>query len=43
MNKNAIALGMKNTNFCNPHGLPHQEAKSTASDMAKLCCVCMEY
>ena len=42
MNKNARLLGLKSTKFANPHGLPHQEARSTANDMAKLCCTCMK-
>jgi serine-type D-Ala-D-Ala carboxypeptidase (penicillin-binding protein 5/6) len=42
MNKQARALGLKHTQFGNPHGLPNQCAKSTASDLAKLCCRCMK-
>lgn len=42
MNKQARILGLKNTQFGNPHGLPHQGAKSTAADLAKLCCKCMK-
>lgn len=42
MNKQARMIGLKNTQFGNPHGLPHQAAKSTASDLAKLCCRCMK-
>lgn len=42
MNKQARVLGLKNTQFGNPHGLPHQGAKSTAADLAKLCCKCMK-
>lgn len=42
MNKQGRILGLKNTQFNNPHGLPHQNAKSTANDLAKLCCRCMK-
>jgi D-alanyl-D-alanine carboxypeptidase len=42
MNKQARNLNLKNTLFGNPHGLPHQGAKSTAADLAKLCCKCMK-
>jgi len=42
MNKNAIILGLKNTKFANPHGLPNNLSKSTANDVAKLCCICMK-
>lgn len=34
MNKRASELGLKNTNFANPHGLDNEEHYSTASDMA---------
>lgn len=36
MNKVAEALGMKDTNFANPHGLPNEEQVTTAFDMARL-------
>ena len=36
MNEKRIALGMKNTNFANPHGLDDPENYSTASDLAIL-------
>ena len=37
MNDKALELGMKNTYFCNPHGLDEKcENKSTARDMALL-------
>lgn len=42
MNRQAKKLDMKNSHFANAHGLPHQEAKSTAADMAKLCCACLK-
>ncbi len=36
MNEKATSLGMKNTNFANPHGLDDPENYSTASDIALL-------
>lgn len=36
MNQKAALLGMKNTRFTNPNGLPDTEQVSTARDMAKL-------
>jgi serine-type D-Ala-D-Ala carboxypeptidase (penicillin-binding protein 5/6) len=36
MNAHARRLGMANTNFVNPHGLPHPEHYSTARDLAIL-------
>jgi serine-type D-Ala-D-Ala carboxypeptidase (penicillin-binding protein 5/6) len=36
MNAYAQRIGMKNTNFVNPHGLPHPEHYSTARDLAIL-------
>lgn len=30
MNKTAKDLGLNNTRFGNPHGLPHPDGKSTA-------------
>lgn len=42
MNKQARILGLKHTQFGNPHGLPSQCAKSNAWDIAKLCCKCMK-
>lgn len=36
MNKNARDLGMENTKFDSPHGLPNKNNKSTAYDIAKL-------
>ncbi len=36
MNQEAARLGMKNTHFANPHGLPSPENYSTASDLAIL-------
>ena len=42
MNKYTRLTELKSTKFGNPHGLPSQEARSTASDVAKLCCICMK-
>lgn len=42
MNRLARNLDLKNTKFANPHGLPHQDARSTAADLAKLCTLCMK-
>ncbi|MGI6098111.1 MAG: D-alanyl-D-alanine carboxypeptidase family protein [Dethiobacteria bacterium] len=36
MNKRARDLGLLNTNFVNPHGIPHPEHKMSATDIAKL-------
>jgi len=36
MNNQAKKIGMRNTSFRNPSGLPHKEQKSTAHDLAKL-------
>lgn len=36
MNERASDLGMENTHFCNPHGLPEKEHYSTAYDMGIL-------
>ena len=36
MNQLASELGLANTIFRNPHGLPHPEHRSTARDLAKL-------
>ena len=36
MNQLASELGLTNTIFRNPHGLPHPEHRSTARDLAKL-------
>ena len=37
MNKAAQKLGLSNTYFTNPHGLPHRLNKSTSYDIGKLC------
>ena len=36
MNQKAVELGMVNTNFANPTGLPHENGYSTAIDVAKM-------
>ena len=36
MNRRAAELGLTNTHFCNPHGLPDPDHYSTARDMAYL-------
>lgn len=41
MNEKAAALGMTNTHFVNPHGLPAEGHHSTARDMATLMAVAM--
>jgi D-alanyl-D-alanine carboxypeptidase len=42
MNRQAKLIELKNSKFANPHGLPNQEARSTATDIARLCCICMK-
>ena len=42
MNAKAKELGMEDSHFENPHGLDAQSHYSTARDMAKLMCYCME-
>lgn len=42
MNEKARELGMTGSSFANPHGLDAQGHYSTALDMAKLMCYCME-
>lgn len=36
MNRKALELGLENTHFVNPHGLPHPEHYTSAHDLAKL-------
>ncbi len=36
MNETALRLGMKDSHFMNPHGLPHKQQYTTAYDMALL-------
>jgi len=42
MNEKAKSLGMADTSFRNPHGLDADGHYSTALDLAKLMCYCME-
>ena len=42
MNERAAELGMESTSFENPHGLDGENHYSTAADMARLMCCCME-
>ena len=42
MNEKASVLGMNNTHFVNPHGLPVEDHYSTAYDMALLMRYCMQ-
>ena len=42
MNFQAQQLGLTSTNFANPHGLPHQDSKSTAIEVARLSAACLK-
>ncbi|MCL2630725.1 MAG: D-alanyl-D-alanine carboxypeptidase [Firmicutes bacterium] len=42
MNLKAQELGLKNTNFTNPHGLHNQNHYTTAYDLAVISCVAMQ-
>ena len=42
MNRKAQVLGMRDTHFENPHGLDAADHYSTARDLARLMCACME-
>lgn len=42
MNEKAVQLGMKNTHFTNPSGLPDDEHYSTAYDMGLLACYALK-
>lgn len=42
MNEKAAALGLADTHFENPHGLPAEEHKTTARDLAELTAVALE-
>ena len=42
MNQKAQALGLRDTHFENPHGLDADAHYSTARDLARLMCACME-
>lgn len=41
MNEKARELGAENTNFVNPHGLPHSAHYTTAEDLAKITAYCL--
>lgn len=41
MNKTVKELGLTDSYFGNPHGLPHSGARSTAADMARLISICL--
>lgn len=43
MNRLALEIGMKNTTFGNPHGLPHSQNGCTAEDVSILISKCLEY
>jgi D-alanyl-D-alanine carboxypeptidase len=43
MNECAKKLGLWQTNFANPHGLANKMSKSSAFDIAKLCCETMKH
>jgi D-alanyl-D-alanine carboxypeptidase len=38
MNNKAKELGLQHTSYANPHGLMNKNNKSSAYDVAKLCC-----
>ena len=42
MNQTAKDLGMNDSYFGNPHGLPHKDSRTTCEDMALLCSVCLD-
>ena len=42
MNRTAQELGLKNTRFQNPHGLPAEEHYASAADLARITAVAME-
>jgi D-alanyl-D-alanine carboxypeptidase (penicillin-binding protein 5/6) len=42
MNKLSIKLGLKNTQFVNPHGLSEKGNKSTAADLGKLASIAIQ-
>jgi D-alanyl-D-alanine carboxypeptidase len=42
MNRKAKEIGLENTNFCNPSGLPNDDHFSTARDLSVLMSYCME-
>jgi len=43
MNQKVKELGLKNTNFVNPHGLPEKGHYTSAYDMAMLCMEALKY
>lgn len=43
MNEKARQLGLKNTHFCNPHGLHHPDHYSSARDIAVMSCALLEH
>jgi D-alanyl-D-alanine carboxypeptidase len=43
MNRLAAEIGMKNTTFGNPHGLPHSQNGCTAEDVSILISRCLEF
>lgn len=43
MNRTAERLGMKNTKYINPHGLPDEDHVSTARDLLRLAAVAMKH
>lgn len=42
MTKTARQLGLKDTRYGNPHGLPHPDGKSTAYDQCILASICIK-
>lgn len=42
MNEKAAALGLMDTHFCNPHGLPDDAHYTTAKDLARLAAAAMQ-
>lgn len=42
MTRTAKHLGLRDTKYANPHGLPHADAKSTAYDQCKLAAICLK-
>lgn len=41
MNRLAAEIGMKNSTFANPHGLPNSQSGSTAEDLSILISRCL--
>ena len=42
MNEKAKRLGLRNTRFANPHGLPAKDHYTTAEDLARLSCAALD-